>query len=157
MQALKKCTNLLETRIILHSVVASLVNLLLGIKIFFLCIPLQYKSQNMGSSWQKQLEKRARIHKMREARSSRWNSATLDHHPPPRLDTSQKTKRGLRGFANGNSTAAIADTGAAQNVVSLAFVQTLGLDIRPSSHKFQLGSSKQIISLGKTFPQPTAL
>lgn len=106
-----------------------------------------YKSRNAGSSWKQRRQKRARNRRGEDLKSSRWASTMLIQP----VETSQKTKRGLRGFANGHSTAGIADTGAAHNVVSLTFVQSLGLDIRPSTHKFQLGSSKQIMSLGKSF------
>jgi hypothetical protein len=40
--------------------------------------------------------------------------------------------------------------------VSLTFAQSLGLEIKPSTHKFQLGSSKQIMSLGNSFLHPIA-
>jgi predicted aspartyl protease len=92
----------------------------------------------------------------RTMRPSRRTSTNQNQLFPPRAEASQKTKRGLRGFANGHSTAGIADTGAAQNVVSLTFVQSLGLEIKPSTHKFRLGSSKQIMSLGNSFLQPIA-
>jgi hypothetical protein len=105
-----------------------------------------YKSRNAGSSWKKRQQKRTRNRRGENLKFSRWASTMLIQP----AETSQKTKRGLRGFANGHSTAGIADTGAAHNVVSLTFAQSLGLDIRPSTHKFQLGSSKQIMSLGKS-------
>jgi predicted aspartyl protease len=106
-----------------------------------------YKSRNAGSRWKKRQQKRTRNRRGEDLKFSRWASTMLIQP----VETSQKTKRGLRGFANGHSTAGIADTGAAHNVVSLTFAQGLGLDIRPSTHKFQLGSSKQIMSLGKSF------
>jgi predicted aspartyl protease len=117
---------------------------------------LSYTFRSSGSSWQKRHKKRARNRKAGDVRPSRWTLTNQNNHPPPRIEAYQKTKRGLRGFANGHSTAGIADTGAAHNVVSLTFSQSLGLDIRPSNHKFQLGSSKQIMSLGKSFLQPVA-
>ena len=179
MQALKNYTHVLETRIVLPTVVADFVGPLLnsvcqlllaymtspmithwcyhGMNFFFLFIWLLLcKFRNIGSSWQKRHKKRARNRKARDVRPSRWTSTNQNHHHPPRIEVYQKTKRGLRGFANGYSTAGIADTGAAHNVVSLAFAQGLGLDIRPGTHKFQLGSSKQIMSLGKYFLHPIA-
>jgi hypothetical protein len=106
---------------------------------------LKHELRNVGSSWQKQRKGGCN----RKETPSRRTSTIQKHCSPPRVEISQKTKRGLRGFANGYLTAGIADTGAAQNVVSLTFAQSLGLDTRPSNHKFQLGSSKQIMSLGK--------
>jgi hypothetical protein len=120
----------------------------------FLSISLLYEFRNIGSSWQKQNRKMSPNHTLRNTRPARRTSTNQSQLLPPRVDVSQKTKRGLRGFANGYSTAGIADTGAAQNVVSLTFAQNLGLEIEPSTHKFQLGSSKQIMSLGNSFPQP---
>jgi predicted aspartyl protease len=122
----------------------------------FLSISLLYEFRNIGSSWQKQNRKMSPNHTLRNTRPARRTSTNQSQLLPPRVDVSQKTKRGLRGFANGYSTAGIADTGAAQNVVSLTFVQSLGLEIKPSTHKFRLGSSKQIMSLGNSFLQPIA-
>lgn len=61
-----------------------------------------------------------------------------------------KIKRGLPGFVNGSRTSALADTGAAQNIVSAAFVQEKGLSIKEDQGRFRLGNSKIAQSVGKT-------
>lgn len=61
-----------------------------------------------------------------------------------------KIKRGLPGFVNGSRTSALADTGAAQNIVSAAFVQEKGLSIKEDQRRFRLGNSKIAQSVGKT-------
>ncbi len=61
-----------------------------------------------------------------------------------------KIKRGLPGFVNGSRTSALADTGAAQNIVSAAFVQEKGLSIKKDQGRFRLGNSKIAQSVGKT-------
>jgi hypothetical protein len=127
-----------------------------GIGFFFLSIWLPDKFRNIGLRWEKQYKSNARNYKSRPLGSFRWISTFQYHLLLPRVEVAQKIKRGIRGFANGHPTTGIADTGAAQNVVSLAFAQNLGLDIEPSTHEFQFGSSKQIISLGETFPQNIA-
>ena len=61
-----------------------------------------------------------------------------------------KIKRGLPGFVNGSRTSALADTGAAQNIVSAAFVREKGLSIKEDQGRFRLGNSKITQSVGKT-------
>ncbi|KAL9069729.1 MAG: hypothetical protein Q9161_005314 [Pseudevernia consocians] len=59
-----------------------------------------------------------------------------------------KIKRGLPGFVNGSRTSALADTGAAQNIVSAAFVQERGFSIKEKQGVFRLGNSKIAQSIG---------
>ena len=61
-----------------------------------------------------------------------------------------KIKRGLPGFVNGSRTSALADTGAAHNIVSAAFVQERGLSIKEKQGFFRLGNSKIAQSIGKS-------
>lgn len=60
-----------------------------------------------------------------------------------------KIKRGLPGFINGSRTDALADTGAAQNVVSADFAREKGLVIEGKAALFRLGNSKRVRSAGK--------
>jgi hypothetical protein len=121
------------------------------IEFLLLCICLPDKFRNIGLRWEKQHKNNTRNHKSRSLGPFRWIPTLQYHLLSPRVEASQKIKRVIRGFANGHSTAGIADTGAAHNVVSLEFAQSLGLDIEPTTHEFQLGSSKQIMSVGKSF------
>ena len=66
------------------------------------------------------------------------------------LNRAPKIKRGLPGFVNGSRTSALADTGAAQNVVSAAFVRERGLSINNNQSHFKVGNSKIVQSIGKT-------
>ncbi|PMD33926.1 hypothetical protein L207DRAFT_517945 [Hyaloscypha variabilis F] len=100
-----------------------------------------------GGGGRKRSKKRSWVQGAADVKPTRRIPKIQNQHLP-QVEESQKIKRALRGFANGNSIAGIADTGAAQNFVSLAFAQSLGLDILRCSHRFQLGSSKQISSLG---------
>ena len=61
-----------------------------------------------------------------------------------------KTKRGLPGFINGFRTAALADTGAAQNVVSADFAREKGLVLERKTAMFRLGNSKNVRSAGES-------
>ncbi|KAM0796708.1 hypothetical protein BDR22DRAFT_510597 [Usnea florida] len=60
----------------------------------------------------------------------------------------EKIRRGLPGFINGARTAALADTGAAQNVVSLDFAHRHGLVLGGKAAMFRLGNSKSVQSVG---------
>ena len=60
-----------------------------------------------------------------------------------------KIKRGLPGFINGSRTSALADTGAAQNVISAAFAQEMGLVLQGKAAVFRLGNSKRAQSIGE--------
>ena len=61
-----------------------------------------------------------------------------------------KTKRGLPGFINGSRTAALADTGATQNIISADFAQKNGLVLGGKTAMFRLGNSKTVRSAGKS-------
>ena len=61
-----------------------------------------------------------------------------------------KIRRGLPGFINGARTAALADTGAAQNVVSLDFAHKHGLVLEGKAAMFRLGNSKSVQSVGQS-------
>ena len=60
-----------------------------------------------------------------------------------------KIKRGLPGFVNGSRTSALADTGAAQNIVSAAFAQEKGVSLGGQAAVFRLGNNKKARSIGK--------
>ena len=60
-----------------------------------------------------------------------------------------KIKRGLPGFVNGSRTSALADTGAAQNIVSAAFAQEKGVFLTGQAAVFRLGNNKKARSIGK--------
>ena len=61
-----------------------------------------------------------------------------------------KTKRGLPGFVNGTRTAALADTGAAQNIISLDFAHRHGLVLEGKTAMLRLGNSKSVQSAGQS-------
>jgi hypothetical protein len=100
--------------------------------------------------WRNRNKKRSRARRAAKFKPARRIPSMQNQHLL-QDESSQKIKRALQDFANGNSIAGIADTGAAQNVVSLAFAQSLGLSILPCSHRFQLGSSRKIASLGEGY------
>ena len=60
-----------------------------------------------------------------------------------------KLKQGLAGFANGANTAALADTGSRENIISASYAKELGLKVGGSSSLFKIGNSQRIQSLGK--------
>ncbi|CAF9920878.1 hypothetical protein IMSHALPRED_005028 [Imshaugia aleurites] len=64
------------------------------------------------------------------------------------LGRAAKIKRGLPGFVNGSRTSALADTGAAQNIVSEAFVQERRLRVKESQGRFRLGNFTFAQSIG---------
>lgn len=59
-----------------------------------------------------------------------------------------KIKRGLSGFVNGSRTSALPDTGASENVVSVAFAEERQLEIKNNPTRFRLGNSKVTQSIG---------
>ena len=67
----------------------------------------------------------------------------------PVRDKVAKIRRGLPGFVNGSRTSALADTGAAQNVVSAAFAEQNGLVLEGQAAVIRLGNSKEVRSDGK--------
>lgn len=69
------------------------------------------------------------------------------HHHLHREERS-KLKRGLSGTINGLKVAALADTGAAQNVVSSDFARAWRLDVAGSPSSFRQGNSKLAHTLG---------
>ena len=66
------------------------------------------------------------------------------------LNRNSKAKRGLSGFVNGSRKSALADTGAAQNVISSAFAKEMELQIEESPSLIKLGNSKKTRSLGNS-------
>ena len=71
-------------------------------------------------------------------------------------DTIERQKRGLPGFINGFPVSALADTGAAQNVVSAAFARKQGLVLENKPTMVRLGNSRRVLSVGK-FEQAMAI
>lgn len=65
------------------------------------------------------------------------------------LEKITKMKRGLSGFINGRRISALADTGAAQNVISEAYVKEKQLQVNGSPCSFKLGNSKNVQSIGE--------
>ena len=63
-----------------------------------------------------------------------------------------RTKQGLNGYTNGSHVAAVADTGAVENVMSLSYARAMGLNIEGSSSTFELGNSRKIKSIGRSRP-----
>ena len=59
-----------------------------------------------------------------------------------------KLKRGLSGTIDGFKVSALADTGAALNVVSCSFAKARGLDVAGSPSSFRQGNSTSAYSLG---------
>lgn len=59
-----------------------------------------------------------------------------------------KLKRGLCGTIDGLEVSALADTGAARNVVSNKFAKARRLDVAGSPSSFRQGNSKLALSLG---------
>lgn len=59
-----------------------------------------------------------------------------------------KIKRGLLGFVNGSQTSAFPDTGATENVVSVAFAEERQLEIKNNPGRFRLGNSEVTQSIG---------
>ncbi|KFY81189.1 hypothetical protein V499_00015 [Pseudogymnoascus sp. VKM F-103] len=57
-------------------------------------------------------------------------------------------KRGIPGFANERRTAAVPDTGAAENIISAEYAQMLGLTLQGTPCIFQLGNKKIVKTLG---------
>ena len=72
------------------------------------------------------------------------------HGITPLKNKVAKTKRGPPGFINGSRTAALADTGAAQNIISADFAQKNGLVLEGKTAMFRLGNSKTVRSAGKS-------
>ena len=68
--------------------------------------------------------------------------------PRSSLQGNSKLKRGLSGTIDGFKVSALADTGAAQNVVSSDFARALELDVAGSPSSFRQGNSKLVQSLG---------
>ncbi len=71
-------------------------------------------------------------------------------------DTIERQKRGLPGFINGLSISALADTGAAQNVISAAFARKQGLVLENKPTMVRLGNSRRVLSVGM-FEQTIAM
>lgn len=59
-----------------------------------------------------------------------------------------KVKRGLASFVNGARLSVIADTGAAHNVISAAYVEERNMKIDTVSTSFKLGNSSVVNSIG---------
>lgn len=64
------------------------------------------------------------------------------------LNKISKVKRGLASFVNGARLSVIADTGAAHNVISAAYVEEKNMKIDTASTSFKLGNSSVINSIG---------
>ena len=64
------------------------------------------------------------------------------------LNDHLKFKRGLSGSVDGFAVSALADTGAAHNVVSCNFARAWKLDVAGSPGLFRQGNSKLALSLG---------
>ena len=82
------------------------------------------------------------------------DSAKEDYKTTHHIDTRQinrlsKVKRGLPGFVNGKKKSALADTGAAQNVISDAYAKEMKLQVKDSPSLLRLGNRKGTRSLGK--------
>lgn len=63
--------------------------------------------------------------------------------------TPRKVKRGISGYMNGLEVSALPDTGASQNIITLAYAQRSNLQIKSSPTSFTLGHSKDVNSIGK--------
>jgi hypothetical protein len=61
-------------------------------------------------------------------------------------------RRGLQSIINGKVGVAIADTGAARNILSYQYAAILGLDVYRFSSSFKLGNSREIKSIGNRNP-----
>jgi hypothetical protein len=59
-----------------------------------------------------------------------------------------KTKRGLSSFVNGSRLSVLADTGAAKNIISAAYVKEREIPISFSPSSFRLGNSVNVNSIG---------
>ena len=72
------------------------------------------------------------------------------HGITPSENKVAKTKRGLPGFINGSRTAALADTGAAQNIISADFAFRNGVILEGRRTVFRLGNSRRVQSAGQS-------
>ena len=61
-----------------------------------------------------------------------------------------KAKQALRGFANGSTIAAMADTGSRKNVMSESYAKSMGFTIEDSRSTFEIGDSRKIQSTGRS-------
>lgn len=64
-------------------------------------------------------------------------------------ETFKKVKRGMSGYVNGLKVSALPDTGASQNIMTLAYAQRNNLQIKPSRNAFMLGNGRSVMSIGK--------
>ena len=69
-------------------------------------------------------------------------------HPEGSNEERLELKRGLSGTIDGLKVSALADTGAAQNVVSSNFARARKLDVAGPPSSFRLGNSQLAHSLG---------
>ena len=93
--------------------------------------------------------KRPASHGQPTATAPRHSSQDQNFQAQRRIDTyCQKIRRGLRGFVNNAQTIAIADTGAAANIISATYAKKLQLLINNRPCSFKLGNSQIIRSIG---------
>lgn len=63
--------------------------------------------------------------------------------------TIKKVKRGIPGYLNGLEVSALPDTGASQNIITLAYAKRNNLQIDPLPTSFTLGNRNFVTSIGK--------